>query len=381
MEDDNEITFRLPSATEPRYNLRRQQEVTDTSANRTSSDGEIESGTQKLSRRNVSARKSRDSNTSASLESELRRINEHIEELKRHASRREKLEGNPSRSSGFVEQPVPLGATCSNEPLATHSGSSEQLGPSEPTCSTEPFCRSSGSAEQLCSDVPACSTEPLYRVNLPVTTSNLLMKPNSNKGPLVVSDGLRTGSNRDSVSAERVTKQGRESSCVTLPHVEHQYRMEVEKPPAIRLDKYDGKSCLETYLAKFRYISEHFGWNEKQQLLYLRTHLEGAAGDLLWSHPELSTLEAVVKLLQNRFGTQNQRERFRVELRTRRRKLGEDLQSLYQDIVRLMSLAYNNEKSEAVEVVSRDAFLEALDDPELHFRILEHDPKTIDDAL
>ena len=119
MEDDNEITFRLPSATEPRYKLRRQHGVTETSANRTSSDGEIDSGTQKLSRRNVSTRKSRDSNTSASLESELRRINEHIEELKRHASRSEKLEGNPSRSSGFVEQPVPLGATCSNEPLAT----------------------------------------------------------------------------------------------------------------------------------------------------------------------------------------------------------------------------------------------------------------------
>jgi predicted aspartyl protease len=134
-------------------------------------------------------------------------------------------------------------------------------------------------------------------------------------------------------------------------------------------------------LAKFRFISEHFEWTEKQQLLYLRTNLEGAAGELLWSHPELSTMDEVVGVLQNRFGTQNQRERFRIELRTIRRKSGEDLQTLYQEVVRLMSLAYPNERSEAAEVVARDAFLEALNDSAFHFRILERDPHTIEDAL
>ena len=92
-------------------------------------------------------------------------------------------------------------------------------------------------------------------------------------------------------------------------------------------------------------------------------------------------MQTVVELLKNRFNTENQREQFRVELRTRRRRSGEDLQTLDQDIVHLMSLAYPYERSETAEVVARDAFLDALGDPSYHYRILERDPKTLDDAL
>jgi hypothetical protein len=180
---------------------------------------------------------------------------------------------------------------------------------------------------------------------------------------------------------EGTTRQSEESVNITAQQVGPSSRVDIEKPPSIRLDKYDGKSCLETYLAKFRFVSEYFEWTERQQLLYFRTHLEGAAGELLWSHPELTTMDGVIQLLQNRFGIQNQRERFRVELKTRRRKEGENLQTLYQDVVRLMSLAYCNEKSEAAEVIARDTFLEALDDPPFHLRILEREPQTIEDAL
>jgi hypothetical protein len=46
-----------------------------------------------------------------------------------------------------------------------------------------------------------------------------------------------------------------------------------------------------------------------------------------------------------------------------------------------MSLAYPNEKSKEVKVFARDSFLEALDDPTFHLRVLERDPPTIDEAL
>jgi hypothetical protein len=151
-------------------------------------------------------------------------------------------------------------------------------------------------------------------------------------------------------------KQGREKLSIFHADLGQNSRYNTEKPSAIRLEKSDGKSCLQTYLAKFQFISEHFGCTAKQKLLYLRTHLEGAAGELLWMHPEIVTVEAVTELLQNRFGTRNQRERFRVELRSRRRKPGENLQTLFQDIVTLMSLAYPNERSEAASVIARDAF-------------------------
>jgi len=51
------------------------------------------------------------------------------------------------------------------------------------------------------------------------------------------------------------------------------------------------------------------------------------------------------------------------ELRTRKRRPGEQLQKLHSDICRLMSLAYQGPPSEIVNVVGREAFLEALGDP------------------
>ena len=46
-----------------------------------------------------------------------------------------------------------------------------------------------------------------------------------------------------------------------------------------------------------------------------------------------------------------------------------------------MSLAYPGPTSTLSEVVARDAFLEALDDPQLRIRILEREPTTLDEAL
>ena len=46
-----------------------------------------------------------------------------------------------------------------------------------------------------------------------------------------------------------------------------------------------------------------------------------------------------------------------------------------------MSLAYPGESFALSDIVGIDAFLEALDDQALRFRILEKEPKKLDDAL
>ena len=92
-------------------------------------------------------------------------------------------------------------------------------------------------------------------------------------------------------------------------------------------------------------------------------------------------MSRIVALLKARFGSENQAERFRAELRSRKRPKGESLQKLYQDVRRLMSLANPGESSALSDIVGRDAFLEALDDQTLRVRILEKEPKHLDDAL
>jgi len=148
-----------------------------------------------------------------------------------------------------------------------------------------------------------------------------------------------------------------------------------------KLGTYDGNSCLETFLAKFDNCTQYFKWNEKDKLFHLKASLEGAAGQILWTAGKQSSVAEVTKLLRNRFGNANQAERFRAVLRTRKRRQWESLQSLYQDVCRLMSLACPGQSNEVVDVVGRDAFLDALEDHSLRIRILDKEPRTLDDAL
>ena len=148
-----------------------------------------------------------------------------------------------------------------------------------------------------------------------------------------------------------------------------------------KLGTYNGMTCLETFLAKFDNCSHYFGWDTEDQLFQLKAALDGAAGQILWDLDRAATVEQIQRLLRCRFGNDNQAERFRAELRIRRLKRGESLQTLYLDICRLMTLAYPGPTSSLSEIVGRDAFLEALDDQQLRVRILEREPRTLDEAL
>jgi hypothetical protein len=93
------------------------------------------------------------------------------------------------------------------------------------------------------------------------------------------------------------------------------------------------------------------------------------------------TTSSLIDLLRTRFGNENQAERYRAELRSRRRRSGESLQFLYQDVCRVMSLAYPGPHSDLADIVGRDAFLDALNDHNIRVRILEREPRNIDEAL
>ena len=54
---------------------------------------------------------------------------------------------------------------------------------------------------------------------------------------------------------------------------------------------------------------------------------------------------------------------------------------MYQDIKRLVALAYLGETGRVIDHISIDAFTDALDDQALRIKILEREPKTLDEAL
>ena len=139
----------------------------------------------------------------------------------------------------------------------------------------------------------------------------------------------------------------------------------------VKLDLYDRTTSLETFLAAVKNFATFYEWTEREELFYLRASLRGPAAQMLWDLPTDTTLQGLVVMLKQRFGSIDQAERFRAELKARRRGVGEDLQSLYNDVRRLMSLAYPGPNMELMDVVGRDEFLNALGDPDMRIHILD----------
>jgi len=104
----------------------------------------------------------------------------------------------------------------------------------------------------------------------------------------------------------------------------------------VKLDEYNGSTCLETFLASVKNFATYYNWTPQDELFHLRASLKGPAGQLLWDLGTDVSLEKLVDRLKQRFGGADQAERFRTELRIRRRQLGEELPTLYSDVRRLV---------------------------------------------
>ena len=70
-----------------------------------------------------------------------------------------------------------------------------------------------------------------------------------------------------------------------------------------------------------------------------------------------------------------------MELKSRRRRKGEQLQEVFQDIKRLMALAFPGEVGTMAEITAIDTFTDALADRELRKQVLQRSPATLAEAL
>ena len=72
----------------------------------------------------------------------------------------------------------------------------------------------------------------------------------------------------------------------------------------VKLGHYDGKTCLQTFLARFDNCAEYFEWDDSDKMFQLRACLVEAAGQILWDAGKQSTVSRIVALLQARFGSE-----------------------------------------------------------------------------
>ena len=147
------------------------------------------------------------------------------------------------------------------------------------------------------------------------------------------------------------------------------------------LGSYDGSIDLDIFLSKFDSCTRYFDWSPEDRLFQLKLALNGPAAQILHANNCPDSVDRILSLLRTRFGTDQKCEMYRLELKQRRRKPNESLQQLFHDVCRLMNLAYSGHKDEIVETLARDYFLDALSSHSMKVRIMDRDPKSIDEAL
>jgi len=92
--------------------------------------------------------------------------------------------------------------------------------------------------------------------------------------------------------------------------------------PLLKFQTFDGTGSLDTFFNKFHRMAKYLCWDEEDEFNHLCASLEGVAGQVLWDLDPWVNTQDLVRLLQTRFGTELHAERFKAELRTRRRAPG-----------------------------------------------------------
>jgi len=89
-----------------------------------------------------------------------------------------------------------------------------------------------------------------------------------------------------------------------------------------------------------------------------------------------NTLKKLEALLRSHYSGSRQADKFKMELRLRRRGAGESLSALHQNIRRLMPLAHPTLQQEAHQAIACDYFIDAIDDADFALNVREHAPPT-----
>lgn len=103
---------------------------------------------------------------------------------------------------------------------------------------------------------------------------------------------------------------------------------------SVKTPKFNGKTAWEVFIAQFELLADAAGWDAKHTALQLALCLteDAASCLLLLSREERGDYGALVGALQRRFGQYGQSALLRSEFHNRRRRPGEPLPVLANDI-------------------------------------------------
>lgn len=154
-------------------------------------------------------------------------------------------------------------------------------------------------------------------------------------------------------------------------------------PGRRRPSEFDGKVAWEAYLAQFELLADAQGWDSAERALQLVSSLRGSALKVLGHLTPVQRLlyPSVVEALRKRFGHHQQAEVYRARLKARMRARGEPLPQLAQEMETLVRRAYPAAQEDMVVVLTRDHFVDALQDRNLQLYVKQAHPMDVQEAL
>ena len=107
--------------------------------------------------------------------------------------------------------------------------------------------------------------------------------------------------------------------------------------------EFDGKESIDSFLTHFEVCSKYNRWDDDEKQLWLQWSLKDKSRQMLWDMPNGTgrSYDELVAALRQHYGSEHQREVFKLELDNRRRRPGETLSDLMQGVRRLMVVGYS----------------------------------------
>ena len=130
-------------------------------------------------------------------------------------------------------------------------------------------------------------------------------------------------------------------------------------------------------------IADYYNWNNYDKALQLATHLRGTAQGVLsdLSQTQRTDFMSLTAALAARFEPIQQSELYRAKIKSRLRRKNEPIVELAQDVRKLVRLAYPTATADVREQLSKDCFIDALNESDFEWAVLQGKPHSVEDAM
>lgn len=161
-----------------------------------------------------------------------------------------------------------------------------------------------------------------------------------------------------------------------------QYFDQPQHRMSVKPEQYDGTEDWEEYISHFEICAELGRWREQDKVLSLAAALKGPARTfyISLSIREKRTYEALVQRLGQRFGSTRQQNRWLSRLEMRKRKPGETVAALADDLRQMAQRAYTDLDGRAQEVLALNQLYKSVP-PEVKYQCTNQDCKTVTEAV